>query len=172
MNKLLKPAPSRVTAKAVVLIRLMVGGVFLVEGLLKFLHPAEFAAGRFAKIGIPTPEAMGPFVGGAETACGALVLLGLFSRLAAIPLLIDISVAILSTKIPVLLGHGFWGFALSKLPRYGFLSMVHEARTDFSMWLGLVFLLIVGGGWWSLDSLFARRDDREQPASGGTGNTQ
>jgi uncharacterized membrane protein YphA (DoxX/SURF4 family) len=172
MNKLLKPAPSQVTAKAVVLIRLMVGGVFLVEGLLKFLHPAEFAAGRFAKIGIPAPEAMGPFVAGVETACGALVLLGLFSRLAAIPLLIDISVAILSTKIPVLLGHGFWGFALSKLPRYGFLSMVHEARTDFSMWLGLVFVLIVGGGWWSLESLFARSEAREQPAPGRPGNTR
>jgi uncharacterized membrane protein YphA (DoxX/SURF4 family) len=172
MNKLLKPAPSQVTAKAVVLIRLMAGGVFLVEGLLKFLYPAEFAAGRFAKIGIPAPEAMGPFVGGVETVCGALVLVGLYSRLAAIPLLIDISVAILSTKIPVLLGHGFWGFALSTLPRYGFPSMVHEARTDFSMWLGLVFLLIVGGGWCSLDSLFARSKAREQPAPSGAGDAQ
>ena len=75
----------------------------------------------------------------------------------AIPLLIDISVAILSTKIPVLLGHRLATFALPKLPHYGALSMVHEARTDFSMWLGLVFLLIVGGGWWSLDSIFNRR---------------
>jgi putative oxidoreductase len=68
------------------------------------------------------------------------------NRLAAIVLLIDISVAILSTKIPVLLGHGFWSFSLMKLPRYGFWSMMHEARTDFSMWLGLLFLLIVGAG--------------------------
>lgn len=75
-------------------------------------------------------------------------------------------------KLPVLLGHGFWGFALPKLPRYGFLSMVHEARTDFSMWLGLVFLLIVGGGWWSLELLFARADGEAKPVSGSTGNPQ
>ena len=79
------------------------------------------------------------------------MLVGLLTRLAAIPLLIDISVAILSTKIPILLGHGFWTFTLPKLARYGFLSMMHEARTDFSMWLGLIFLLIVGPGRWSPD---------------------
>jgi uncharacterized membrane protein YphA (DoxX/SURF4 family) len=172
MNKLIKPAGPQVTAQAAILVRLMVGGVFLVEGLLKFLHPEELAAGRFAKIGIPAPGLMGPFVAGVETICGALVLLGLFTRLAAVPLLLNISVAILSTKIPVLLGHGFWGFALPKLPRYGFLSMVHEARTDFSMWLGLVFLLIVGGGWWSLELLFARADGEAKPVSGSTGNPQ
>ena len=98
------------------------------------------------------PEVLGPFVGGVEIICGALVVVGLLTRLAAIPLLIDISVAILSTKIPILLGHGFWNFTLAKLPRYGFLSMMHEARTDFSMLLGLIFLLIVGAGHWSLDS--------------------
>ena len=95
---------------------------------------------------------MGPFVGGVEIVCGVLVIVGLLTRLAAIPLLINISVAIVSTKIPILLGHGFWTFTLAKLPRYGFLSMMHEARTDFSMWLGLVFLLIVGPGRWSLDA--------------------
>ena len=73
-------------------------------------------------------------------------------RLAAIVLLIDISVAIVSTKIPVLLGHGLWRFSLPKLPRYGFWSMMHEARTDFCMWLGLLFLLIVGAGRWSFDA--------------------
>jgi uncharacterized membrane protein YphA (DoxX/SURF4 family) len=139
----------------VALIRLMVGSVFLFEGILKFIYPDELAAGRFAKIGIPAPQVLGPFVGGVEVICGALVIIGLLTRLAAIPLLIDISVAILSTKIPILLGHGFWNFTLAKLPRYGFLSMVHEARTDFSMWLGLMFLLIVGPGCWSIDYLFA-----------------
>ena len=72
-------------------------------------------------------------------------------------LLINISVAILSTKIPMLLGHGFWTFTLAKLPRYGFLSMMHEARTDFSMLLGLLFLLIVGAGAWSMDSMLSKR---------------
>ena len=137
---------------AVILIRLMVGSVFFFEGLLKFLYPQELGAGRFEKIGIPMPQAMGPFVGGMETICGAFVLIGLLTRLASLPLLIDITVAILSTKIPVLLGHGIWQFTLMKLPRYGFLSMMHEARTDFSMVLGLIFLIIVGPGRWSLDA--------------------
>ena len=138
-----------------VLIRIVVGGVFLTEGIQKFLYPADLGAGRFAKIGIPMPEIMGPFVGGVEVLCGALVILGLLTRLASILLLIDIGVAIVSTKIPILLGHGFWGFSLTKLPRYGFLSMMHEARTDFAMWFGLLFLIIVGAGKkWSLDAKF------------------
>jgi uncharacterized membrane protein YphA (DoxX/SURF4 family) len=139
--------------RSVVLIRLMVGGVFLGEGVLKFLYPAEFGNGRFVTIGIPAPDFFGPFVSSVETIGGVLVIVGLLTRLAATPLLINISVAILSTKVPILLGHGFWTFTLAKLPRYGFLSMLHEARTDFSMWLGLVFLLIVGPGRWSLDAL-------------------
>jgi uncharacterized membrane protein YphA (DoxX/SURF4 family) len=130
----------------------MVGLVFLTEGIQKFLYPAELGAGRFAKIGIPAPEIMGPFVGGVEIVCGALLIVGLLTRLAAIPLTIDIATAIVSTKIPMLLGHGFWGFSLAKLPRYGFLSMMHEARTDFCMLLGLLFLLIVGAGAWSADA--------------------
>ena len=141
---------------ATVLVRLMTGSVFLSEGIQKFLYPTELAAGRFAKIGIPAPQIMGPFVGACELVCGALLIIGLLTRLAAIVLLIDISVAIVSTKIPVLLGHGFWGFSLMKLPRYGFWSMMHEARTDFSMWLGLLFLLSVGAGKWSFDAAITR----------------
>jgi putative oxidoreductase len=138
---------------ATVLIRIVVGGIFLTEGIQKFLYPAELGAGRFAKIGIAIPEMTGPFVGGVETICGALVIVGLLTRLASFLLLIDISVAILSTKIPILLGYGFWGFSLTKLPRYGLLSMLHEARTDLAMWFGLVFLLIVGAGRkWSMDA--------------------
>jgi putative oxidoreductase len=146
---------------SVILVRLMVGSVFFIEGILKFIYPQELGAGRFEKIGIPLPHVMGPFVGGVEIVCGALVVIGLFTRLASIPLLINISVAIVSTKIPILLGHGFWTFTLSKLPRYGFFSMMHEARTDFSMFLGLIFLLIVGPGRWSLDAVrLARKPDK------------
>jgi putative oxidoreductase len=138
---------------ATILVRLFVGAVFLSEGIQKFLYPAELGTGRFAKIGLPHPEIMAPFAGTCEIVCGALVIVGLLARLAALVLLIDITVAIISTKIPILLGHGFGGFALPNLPRYGFWSMMHEARTDFSMWLGLVFLLIVGAGKkWSFDS--------------------
>jgi putative oxidoreductase len=135
---------------ATILVRLLVGSVFLSEGIQKFLYPTELAAGRFAKIGIPAPEILGPFVG------GGLLILGLITRFAALVLLIDISVAIVSTKIPILLGHGYGRFALPNLPRYGFLSMMHEARTDFSMWLGLLFLLIVGAGKISFDAILAR----------------
>jgi putative oxidoreductase len=142
---------------ATVLIRLLVGAVFLSEGVQKFLLPAELGVGRFARIGIPAPEVMGPFVGAVEILAGALLLLGLFTRPAAFVLLIDISVAILSTKVPILLGHGFWLFTLPKLPRYGFWSMAHEARTDFCMWLGCLFLILVGAGRLSFDSLLARR---------------
>ena len=137
---------------SVVLIRMMVGCVFLSEGVQKFLFPDELGAGRFLKIGIPAPEVMGPFVGCVETIGGVLVILGLLTRPAALLLLINISVAILSTKIPILLGHEFWIFSLSKLSRYGFWSMVHEARTDFCMWLGCLFLIILGAGIWSVDA--------------------
>jgi len=128
----------------VVLIRLLVGLVFFEEGIQKFLFPAVMGTGRFARIGIPAPEVMGPFVGVAEIACGALLMLGLRTRLAAVPLLVDITVAILSTKLPILLGHGYGPFALPN--RYGFWSMASEARTDYAMLMGLLFLLIVGGG--------------------------
>jgi len=134
------------------LIRLLVGWVFLVEGILKYLWIDDLGVGRFESIGIPVPHFTAPFVGLVEMVCGALVIVGLFTRLAAIPLLIDISVAILSTKIPILLGHGYWRFTLPKLKHYGLLSMLHEARTDISMVLGLVFILIVGAGALSVDA--------------------
>jgi uncharacterized membrane protein YphA (DoxX/SURF4 family) len=140
--------------RAVILIRILVGAVFFEEGIQKFLFAELLGAGRFGRIGIPWPNTMGPLVGAVEVFCGALLLLGLFTRLAAIPLLCDISVAILSTKIPILLGHPYGPFHLAQLNRYGFWSMASEARTDFSMLLGLLFLFIVGAGPWSLDALF------------------
>ena len=137
---------------AVILIRILVGWVFLSEGIQKFLDPAGLGAGRFERIGIPAPEFFGPFVGVCEIVGGTMLLVGLLTRLASVMLLVDISVAILSTKIPILLGHAIWGFALPKLQQYGLWSMLHEARTDFSMWLGLLFLLVVGAGPWSADA--------------------
>jgi uncharacterized membrane protein YphA (DoxX/SURF4 family) len=137
---------------AVILIRLLVGTIFLSEGIQKFLYTAEVGAGRFAKIGIPFPEMMAPFVGVVEAVCGLLLLLGMMTRLAAIPLIITMLVAILSTKIPILLGHGFWGFSLRNVPYYGLWGMAHEIRTDWSLLLGSIFLLIVGAGKWSVDA--------------------
>src|SRR6516225_7114836 len=118
---------------ATVLIRVMVGWVFLSEGIQKFLFPDALGVGRFTKIGIPAPQFFAPFVGGVEIVCGVLLIVGLLTRLASIPLLIDILVAIATTKIPMLFKEGFWKTA-------------HEARTDYAMLLGLVFLLLVGAG--------------------------
>jgi putative oxidoreductase len=146
---------------SVILIRLAVGGIFFSEGIQKFLYPGENGVGRFLKIGIPSPEVMAPFVGVVEIVCGALILIGLLTRLAAVPLIIDMLVAILSTKIPILLGAGFWGFSLRTLPYYGFWGMAHEARTDFAMLLGLIFLLIVGAGALSLDARIGKQAARD-----------
>lgn len=136
---LLKPASG-----TIILIRLMVGLVFLSEGIQKFLYPVELGIGRFTQIGIPYPEFTAPFVGIVEIVCGSLLVIGLLTRLAVVPLLIDISVAILTTKIPLLLQKGFW-------------PMAHEARTDFCMLLGLVFLLIMGAGGISCDTWIRRQ---------------
>jgi putative oxidoreductase len=126
------------------IIRLMVGGVFFLEGIKKFLFAEQWGAGRFARIGIPAPVLTGPFVGAVEIVCGLLLILGLFTRLASLALMIDISVAIATTKIPILVKSGFW-------------PMEAEARTDFSMLMGLIFLLIAGAGPLSADKLIAPR---------------
>jgi uncharacterized membrane protein YphA (DoxX/SURF4 family) len=141
----------------VILIRLMVGLVFLSEGVQKLLFPS-LGPERFAAIGFPAPEVLAYFVACLEIAAGSLVLLGLLTRPAALLLAINISVAILSTKIPLLLGHGYWCFGVQLLPRYGFWTMSHEARTDVAMWMGSVFLLIVGAGAWSVDALITRTE--------------
>jgi len=154
---------SRHAARAVILIRLLVGLVFFEEGVQKFLFPALMGAGRFARIGIPAPEVMGPFVAVVEIVCGALLVVGRLTRLAAVPLPVDITVAILSTKVPILLGHGYGPFALPQLTRYGFWSMASEARTDFAMLMGLLFLLIVGAGPWSLDARRSRKPLASSP---------
>ena len=137
---------------AVVLIRLMVGTVFLSEGIQKFLFPEQLGAGRFLKIGLPMPELLGPFVGTVEMACGSLVLLGLLTRVAVVPLIVIMAVALTTTKWPMLATQGFW-------------HMAHESRTDWSMLLAYLYLLLVGAGHrWSLDArLTSRRSLRSSP---------
>jgi putative oxidoreductase len=137
---------------ATILIRIMVGAVFLAEGIQKFLYPAEVGAGRFARIGIPYAEWLGPFVGGIEIVCGTLVLVGLFTRLAVLPLLGVMAVAFVTTKLPILLGQDLGPFQVRQLPYYGFWGFAHESRTDFSMVMGSLFLLFVGPGPFSLDA--------------------
>ena len=127
------------TSRATILIRLMVGVVFLSEGIQKFLFAGSRGVGRFEKIGLPEPEFLGYFVGSFEVVCGALIVFGLVTRLAAIPLIIIMLVAIYTTKTEVFATDGFW-------------SMMHASRTDWAMLLGSVFLLLRGGGKWSADN--------------------
>ena len=129
------------SSKSTLLIRLIVGVVFLSEGIQKFLFPALRGAGRFEAIGLPSPEFLGYFVGTFEILCGTLILLGWFTRYASIPLIIIMVVAISTTKIEILAEKGFW-------------EMMHAARTDWSMLLGSLFLLFKGGGYWSFDRKF------------------
>jgi len=129
---------------AVILVRLLVGGVFLSEGIQKFLLPDSLGVGRFTKIGIPNPEIIAPFVGVCEIVCGVLFILGLLTRFAAVTMIVNMLVAIWTTKIPILHLSGFW-------------SMAHEARTDYAMLLGSIFLLLVGAGVWSFDSRIVRK---------------
>lgn len=138
-------------SKTTLIIRLMVGAVFLSEGIQKFIYPAVRGAGRFENIGFPAPEFFGTFVGIFEIICGILLFAGLLTRGAAIAMLINMTIAIIVTKIPIAFGESFGPFVLRDLNNYGFWSMAHEMRTDFAMWLGSLFLLIKGGGKWSVD---------------------
>jgi len=140
INRILKTDNSRTT----ILIRLMVGAVFLSEGIQKFLFPDLRGAGRFERIGLPEPEFLGFFVGSFEMICGIMILAGLLTRLAAVPLIIIMLVAIASTKTEVLVQDGFW-------------EMLHGSRTDWSMLLGSIFLFSKGGGAWSVDKSIQKR---------------
>lgn len=139
------------TDKATILIRLVVGIVFVSEGLQKFIWAELRGAGRFERIGIPFPEFNGYFVGGMEVLCGLLILAGFLTRYAAVPLIIIMLTALFTTKLPILLGTGFWGFSLRELEHYGLFSALHESRNDLAMLAGSIFLFIKGGGYWSVD---------------------
>lgn len=119
--------------------RLIVGLIFLSEGIQKYITPDARGAGRFMRIGFSHPSFWAYFTGSFEIVCGFLILVGLFTRLAAIPLLIIMLVAFITTKVPILIDKGFW-------------SLAHDYRTDFAMTLLLIYLLIYGGGKGSVDN--------------------
>jgi putative oxidoreductase len=125
-----------------VIIRLLVGLVFLSEGIQKFLFPGADGVGHFIKLSIAQPQLLAPLVGCTEIVCGTLVIIGLFTRIASIPLMIVILNAIYFTKIPTLIEKGFWAAA-------------HDGRADFCMFMGLLFLLIYGAGKYSVDGIFS-----------------
>lgn len=132
---------SNVNNNKTILVRLVVGLIFLTEGIQKYLFPDLLGTGRFFKIGFSDPSFWAYFTGTFEIICGVLIILGLLTRLACIPPLIIMMVAFITTKLPILMDKGFWPFA-------------HEYRTDFAMTLLLVYLFINGSGKWSLDALF------------------
>ena len=129
--------------KKIIIARLIVGLVFLTEGIQKYLFPDLLGPGRFLKIGFSNPDFWAYFTGTFEIVCGTLVIIGLLTRVASIPLFIVMVVAFITTKWPLLIGKGFW-------------VMAHEYRTDFAMTLLLIFLFISGGGKWSVDSVLNR----------------
>jgi uncharacterized membrane protein YphA (DoxX/SURF4 family) len=128
-----------------ILIRVMVGLVFLLEGILKFARPDTLGAAHFAAIGFPFPHQLAALVGGIEITGGALILLNFYAGDAALALLMVILTALVSTKLPILLGKPLGPFALENLPSYGWLSFLHQARTDFCMLFGLIVVLIDSG---------------------------
>ncbi len=128
-----------VTDNRALLPRLIISLIFLSEGIQKFLFPELVGTGRFEKIGFSDPEFWAYFVAVFEIICGSLVLLGLATRLAVIPLFIIMITAFISTKVPVLIDSGFW-------------KMAHEYRTDFALTILLIYLFIYGAGNWSIDS--------------------
>lgn len=132
-------------SRTTIIIRLIVGIVFLSEGIQKFLFPLIRGAGRFEKIGLPYPDFFGSFVGTFEIICGILILIGLLTRLASIPTLIIMIVAIATTKMETLAVDGFW-------------QMMHGSRTDWAMLLSSLFLIIKGGGKWSIDSMIMKKE--------------
>ncbi len=127
-----------------VLIRCLVGAVFLSEGIQKFLTPEKVGSGRFAKIGFENPELVAAFVGVNEILFGVALLMGFFTRLSVLPIIVIMLTALATTKVPILLQNGFW-------------EMAHAARTDFSMLTGSIFLLLEGAGKWSLDLFILKR---------------
>jgi uncharacterized membrane protein YphA (DoxX/SURF4 family) len=130
--------------RAQIFIRLAVGLIFFTQGILKFTDP-HMGVLRFTRIGFPYPDFTALFVGTFEIICGLLVLVGFWTRLASIPLFIVILTAIATTKIPEFFR-----------PEQGFWFMVSDARTDFAMLMGLLFLLAAGGGQWSIEALITK----------------
>jgi putative oxidoreductase len=133
INETIKPANIHA-----IIPRLVVGLVFLSEGIQKFLYPGLVGTARFAKIGFSNPTFWSGFTGSFEIACGIMLIAGLLTRIASIPLLIIMAVAFVTTKYPLLIEKGFW-------------AMAHEYRTDFAMTMLLIYLLIYGAGKFSLD---------------------
>jgi uncharacterized membrane protein YphA (DoxX/SURF4 family) len=141
--------------KATLLIRLMAGGVFLSEGILKFVYKNQ-GVGRFTKIGIPAPHAIAVFVAGLEILGGILLITGFLTRLIAVPFVIEMLVAMATTKIALYLGTSPLPLPPAP-PTVGIWAVLHEIRSDYAQIMSVLFLGIVGPGRWSVDAVLARK---------------
>jgi len=140
--------------KATLALRLMVGGVFFWEGILKFVYVNQ-GVGRFTKLGMPVPDVLAPAIAVLEIGGGLLIMSGFLTRLVSIPFIIEMIVAILSTKISIYLGTS--SLALPPAPpKVGFWAVLHEIRSDYAQIMTCIFLLAAGPGPWSLDALVQR----------------
>lgn len=143
-------APTRAT----LLVRVAAGGVFLSSGLVKFLFDNQ-GPGRFARIGLPAATQLAYFVGATEVICGLLLVLGIFVRLAALPLVVDMVVAIVTTKLPLLIGAG--PEPVAAMPKTGIWALLYQSRLDVTMLFSCGYLIFAGAGLWSIDAMLARR---------------
>jgi putative oxidoreductase len=156
MNKLIAwlTHPPTNGPKSILILRLMAGGVFFWEGILKFVYTNQ-GVGRFTKLGIPFPHFTANFIGGLEIVGGLLILSGFMTRFIAVPFIIEMIVAILSTKISLYLGTSPLPLPPA-LPKVGVWAVLHEIRSDYAQILTTVFLLVNGPGKWSLDAVLGR----------------
>ncbi|HKF47423.1 MAG TPA: DoxX family protein [Terracidiphilus sp.] len=156
MNKLIAwlTHPPTDGPRSILLLRLMAGGVFFWEGILKFVYTNQ-GVGRFTKLGLPFPHFTATFIGGLEIVGGLLFLTGFMTRLIAVPFVFEMIVAILSTKISLFLGTSPLPLPPAP-PKVGFWAVLHEIRADYAQILTSAFLLINGPGGWSLDALLER----------------
>jgi uncharacterized membrane protein YphA (DoxX/SURF4 family) len=144
------------------LLRLMVGGVFLSEGILKFVYRNQ-GVGRFTKLGFPFPNLTATFIGALEIVGGILLIAGLLTRFAAIPFIVEMIVAILCTKISLYLGTSPLPLPPAP-PTVGIWAVLHETRSDWAQLLTVAFLMLAGPGRWSIDALLAQRTTDSDPA--------
>lgn len=133
--------------KTTILIRFIVGYVFIMEGIQKFVYSDSLGVGRFIKIGIPYPEIMAPFVGVCEIVFGSFILVGFLTRLATIPQIIIMITALTTTKLSILMEKGLLTFS-------------HDSRNDLLMLFGLTFILIKGAGAFSIDQRITNKSKR------------
>ena len=152
--------PPQSAPRSTILIRLMAGGVFLSEGILKFVYLNQ-GIGRFTKIGIPAPGPMADFVAVLEIVGGLLMISGFLTRLISVPFIIEMIVAILSTKVALYLGTSPLPLPPAP-PQVGIWAVLHESRSDYAQIMSALFLLIAGPGPWSLDGWLARSRNRVQ----------